>query len=157
MRLRRHRSGGILWDAFLILGVCAGAFMAWRSRDRWLNVFQGKTAAPVASPAVRLNRQSANAQSRVRAFLAASGVGEKHILKSFNQERREGNVSWLESTLEITRPKGFQVGPFLKSVLSFLSQNELALMRDDTDPGTWTLEFGDRSHVFQRLVIHDRS
>ena len=160
MRTRRQCSGGVLWDAFLILVLCAGAFLAWRNWDRWKGlipnisaVSKGKHTEPVS---VHLDRQSAVAQTRVRQFLADAGVGEKNILKSFNEERREGGVSWLESTLEISRPKGFQSGPFLKSVLVFLSQNDLALMQDATDQGTWTLAFGDRDHVFQRLVIRNR-
>lgn len=160
MRTRRQCSGGVLWDAFLILVLCAGAFLAWRNWDRWKGwipkiptVSKGKHTEPVA---VHLDRRSAVAQSRVRQFLADAGVGEKHILKSYNEERREGGVSWLESTLEISRPKGFQSGPFLKELLVFLSQSDLALMQDETIQGTWTLAFGDRDHVFQRLVIRDK-
>lgn len=160
MRSRRYRSGGVLWDAFLILALCVGAFLAWRNWDQWKGfvtqipgVSKAKHTEPVA---VHLDRRSAVAQSRVRQFLADAGVGEKHILKSYNEERREGGVSWLESTLEISRPKGFQSGPFLKSVLVFLSQNDLALMQDATDQGTWTLAFGDRTHIFQRLVIRGK-
>lgn len=165
MRRQRHRSGGILWDAFLIVFVCVAGFWAWRTRDRWikyLNQLPGvagwlNSGKRVKPPTVRLDRQSALAQTRTRQFLVQSGVGEKNIFKSFNEERREGDVSWIESTLEITRPKGFQGGPFLKKVIVFLSDNDLSLMRDETDRGTWTLEFGDRTHVFQRLVIRDRS
>lgn len=160
MRVRRQISGGVLWDAFLILVLCAGAFLAWRNWDRWKGfvtqipgVSKGKHTEPVA---VHLDRRSAVAQTRVRQFLADAGVGEKNILKSYNEERRDGGVSWLESTLEISRPKGFHSGPFLKSVLVFLSQNDLALMQDATDQGTWTLAFGDRTHIFQRLVIRNR-
>lgn len=158
--LRHHAGGGILWDAFLILVLCAGAFLAWRNWDRWKGfvtkiptVSRGK---PLDAVAVHLERRSAVAQSQVRQFLADAGVGEKNILKSVNEERREGGVSWLESSLEISRPKGFQSGAFLKRLLVFLSENDLALMQDETDEGTWTLAFGDRDHVFQRLVIRNR-
>jgi hypothetical protein len=77
-------------------------------------------------------------------------------LKSYNEERHAEGRSWLESTLEIARPAGFRSGPFLKQLLGFLSRSGLALMRDETEGGRWTLDVGDRDHVFQRLVIHDR-
>lgn len=161
----RHRSGGILWDAFLIVIVCAGGFWAWHTRERWKKFLTHTT--PIVQKwigsnkqekalAIRLDRKSATAQTRTRQFLVNAGVGENNLFKSYNEERREGGVSWIESTLEITRPPGFQGGVFLKKVLVFLSENDLALMRDETDQGTWTLEFGDRTHVFQRLVIRDR-
>lgn len=160
----RAVAGGVLWDAFLILVVCVGAFFAWRTRDRWggaLKKIPGLSGVSDRGNSgkrgnVHLDRRSALAQTRVREFLAHSGVDEKNIIKSFNEERHGGGVTWLESTMEMSRPKSFQSGPFLKNVLVFLSQNDLALMRDELEQGTWTLEFGDRDHVFQRLVIRDR-
>lgn len=162
MRRRRHRSGGILWDAFLIAIVCVGGFWAWRTRDRWIKHLNRvprvagwlKLGKPDKPPAIHLDRQSALAQTQTREFLVKAGVGEKDLLKCYNEERREGGIAWIESTLEISRPKSFQTGPFLKRVLAFLSDSNLSLMRDDTHRGTWILEFGDRTHVFQRLVIH---
>lgn len=164
MRRPRHRSGGILWDAFLIVIVCVGGFWAWHTRDQWTKFLphvpglasRFNSNASEKPPAIHLDRKSAAAQTQTRQFLVSAGVGEKNLFKNYNEERREGGVSWIESTLEITRPKGFQGGPFLKKVLVFLSENDLSLMKDETDQGTWTLEFGDRTHVFQRLVIRDR-
>lgn len=161
---RRNLFGGVLWDLFLIVVLCAGAFIAWRTRDRWVGLLkQVPTASRVSSEkktvqpkAVHLEKESALAQTRVRQFLADSGLTEKHIVKSFTEARNSNGVFWLESTMEISRPKSFQSGPFLKKVLLFLSQNDLALMRDQSDSGVWTLEFGDRAHVFQRLVIRNK-
>ncbi len=160
MRKRHHRSGGVLWDAFLILVLCVGAFLAWRHWDRWKGYVPKLSGASKEKQEERadvsLEKRSALAQTRVRQFLAEAGVGEKNILKSFNEARRAEGFSWLESTLEMSRPPRFQAGPFLKRLLVFLSQNDLVLMQDETDQETWTLAFGDRDHVFQRLVIRGR-
>jgi hypothetical protein len=163
MRRRRKSAGGILWDAFVILVLCVGAFFAWRNWDRWKGVLAKIPVSGVSTPpravepvGVRLDRQSALAQTRVRQFLADSGVSEKHILTSFNEQRSEAGVTWLEATMEIYRPKTFKSGAFLEGVLVFLSESGLSLMRDETGKGVWTLEFGDREHVFQRLVIRDK-
>ncbi|MBK8576416.1 MAG: hypothetical protein IPN90_12310 [Elusimicrobia bacterium] len=152
----------MLWDAFIIGVLCVGAFFAWRNWDRWKGVLARIPGTSTPSPSharpveVHLDRQSALAQNRVRQFLADSGVGDKHIVSCFNEQKKGGGATWLEATMEISRPKAFQSGAFLKSVLVFLAQSDLALMRDETKEGTWTLEFGDREHVFQRLVIRDK-
>jgi len=157
MRSRQRLSGGVLWDAFLILVLCGGAFVAWRTWDRWKGFVPKLSGVskekPVERAEVSLEKKSALAQTRVRQFLAEAGVSEKHILKSYNEARREGGFSWLESTLELSRPPRFQPGPFLKRLLVFLSKNDLVLMQDDAGPDAWTLALGDRDHVFQRLVI----
>lgn len=157
MRSRQRISGGVLWDAFLILVLCVGAFLAWRTWDRWKGYVPKLSGVSKEKHVDRVNvsleKKSALAQTRVRQFLAEAGVSEKNILKSYNEARRAGGFSWLESTLELSRPPRFQSGPFLKRLLVFLSKNDLVLMQDDAGPDAWTLALGDRDHVFQRLVI----
>lgn len=164
--LFRSRGGGFLFDAFLIVVVCSGALALWFTRDQWKGrlpkwppILKSLPGIPAVSipqkTTVDLSRESAVAHARFRVFLSQSGVGEEHILKNYNEERREGGVAWIESTIEMTRPATFRSGPFLERVVDFLPKSGLSLMRDETVRGLWTMEFGDRDHVFQRLVIHE--
>jgi hypothetical protein len=164
--LFRSRGGGFLFDAFLIVVVCVGALVLWLTRDQWIGrlpkwplILKSLPGMPTLSipqqTMVDLSRESAVAHARFRAFLSQSGVGEEHILKNYNEERREGGVAWIESTIEMTRPASFRSGPFLERVVRFLPKSGLSLMRDETVRGLWTMEFGDRDHVFQRLVIQE--
>jgi hypothetical protein len=164
--------GGILMDAFLILVLCVGGGVAWWTRDQWigrvssfkmpalkspafLSAFSSRSGVP-RPPTADLSRQSATAHARFRKFLGRAGVGDAHVLKNFNEERREGGVVWIESTIEMARPLSFQSGVFLERVVEFLSNSGLVLMRDETERGIWLMEFGDRDHVFQRVVIRDQ-
>ncbi|MBK8871395.1 MAG: hypothetical protein KBD85_03330 [Elusimicrobia bacterium] len=156
--MRRCQRGGVVWDVFLIVVVCGVGFIAWTTRDRWGGPVGEAVRRWVPSGAsvdvpmkADLKSVSALAQSRLREILADSGVKEKDITSSFNEERRDGGTVWLESTIELDRPKKFNEGFFLRRVLIDGAENGIALMKDYREKGAWTVEFGDRVRVYQRF------
>lgn len=156
--MRHRQRGGVLWDVFLIALVCGAGFIAWTTRDRWggpvRKTFQ-RWAPPESTaprvPAADLKSVSASAQSRLQDILAATGVKEKDIARSFTEERRDDGAVWLESTLELDRPRKFNEGSFLRRALIDGAENGIALMKDYREKGVWTVEFGDRVRVYQRF------
>lgn len=163
MKAARALRGGILLDMFLIAVLCAGGAALWVSRGRWVPALKsavGATgaAAPSTAPAGSTDRdlaaRAASTQSWVRGFLAEAGVADADVLKAFTAERREGDVVWVESTLEIRSRKGFSSGRFLARLAPRLHRERLAVLNDAPAEGRWLLELGEGRRVYQRLVFH---
>ncbi len=161
----RRQRGGVLWDIFLIVLVCAAGFAVWKTRGRWEKPLRETLGrwVPASAPAkgqttaVDLKSVSASAHTRLMDILANSGVKEKHVARTFTEERTQEGAVWLESTAEINRPKTFQEGSFLRLVLIDIAENKLALMKDEKENGAWTLEVGDRVRVYQRFRFRNPS
>jgi hypothetical protein len=165
-RLTTH--GGILLDLFLILVLLGGAaagWVAWK-KGSLAGLLKGAVSAvpsapaslspePAPEPDIDVSDRSARLQARVRELLTERGVGEKHVLRSYNAERQDQGIQWLEATLELRRPASFDVGAFLSALAPFLSESRLSLMEDRRAPDGRTLELGDRKRVYQRLIFRN--
>jgi hypothetical protein len=163
--------GGVLLDLFLIvlligiliIGLVVG-WVVWRQGGgvlkRWDRVVEALPAA-FRSRAVRgavavdldISGRSAWIQGRTRDLLSRRGVGEKFIVTTYNVERREGGVLWLEDTLVVRRPPGFDEKVFLRELVPLLAEKGLVVMDDLREGGTWTLSLGDRKRVYQHVVF----
>lgn len=159
--MRRGERGGILLDAFLIVALlCGGGYLyfSWK-RGRTAGVLEALLApapapAPVSSePDIDISEKSALLQADARDLLARHGVGEKHVLKSYNQQRLDDGVQWLEATLELRSPGGLRKADFLRDLAAVLEKDRAVLVADRNEPGRWILELGDRKRVYQRIVF----
>ncbi|HRY30053.1 MAG TPA: hypothetical protein P5079_08480, partial [Elusimicrobiota bacterium] len=100
-------------------------------------------------------KDSAWLQRTTRDLLAANGLQDGQVLKSFNQEREMDGIRWLEDTLEMDYPAGFNSARFLKQLGSVLPKKGYRLVRNDKTDKKWILELGaSEDVVFQKLVFH---
>lgn len=162
---RKAARGGVLLDLFIIACLLAGAAAAWMYWKRGglkalrLPAALAPTAAlspraeAPAEPDLDISDRSAWLQARVRDLLARHGVGEKHVLKTYNAQRLEGGIQWLEDTLELRRPPRFDEGRFLAALGAALAERRLVLIKDSREGGRWSLDLGDRKRVYQRIVF----
>ena len=161
--------GGVLLDLFLIVLICAlgiaGALAVWQgellrkllpSVGRFLPSLTAPAAAPASEPDIDVSDRAAGIQGRVRDLLTASGVDEKHVLGASTAERQEAGIRWLEGTLLVRRPRGFDDGKFLSALGPLLAERKLALMEDRREGTRRTMEIGDRKRVYQRLIFESR-
>jgi hypothetical protein len=106
MTRRPAARGGVLLDLFIIACLLAGGAAAWLYWKRGgrvpsLPALLAPTATlapksePRAEPDVDISDRSVWLQARVRELLAKYGVGEKHVVKTYNAERLEGGIQWL--------------------------------------------------------------
>lgn len=166
MNKQLSRKGGILLDLFLILVITGAGIVGWvmwrkGSVSRlWKDVAAVVPPVPVSlkpepagEPDVDISDRSAWLQGYVRELLAKKGVGEKHVLRTFNAERQENGIQWLEDTLELRKPAGFQVGGFLAAMAEPLAAHNLILMDDRVEGARHVLELGDKKRVYQRIVF----
>jgi hypothetical protein len=138
--------GGILFEAFMALTVVAlgaAAWFFWTSRP----------SAPIRKDAQAV---SAWLQSETRGAFVRHGVGDAHVLKTYNRARRQRGVEWVEGTLEVRAPADFHPGRFSKDLSSLLAQKDLVVLREEKTPGQWRLDLGADGRVFQRVIIHGR-
>ena len=168
----RHRfpAGGVLLDLFLIALITSAlivggvvAFLAWRSGAAapFLRRILSKVSSPSAAlvrerpsePDIDVSDRSAWIQARLRELLAGRGVAEKHVLETYNVQRQEGGIRWLEDTLVVRRPAVFDERGFLAALASLLAERKLSLMEDRRAETRWILALGDRKRVYQRLIV----
>jgi hypothetical protein len=158
--------GGFLLDLFLIVAILAAAAAGWvawrrgslrdllRTASAVLPAVPASPAAqPMAEPDIDVSDRSAWIQGRVRDLLSKSGVKEKHVLRTFNAQRQEGGIQWLEDTLEVRRPAVFDERQFLLRLAPLLAEKKLSLMEDRREGSRRELAVGDRKRVYQRLIL----
>ena len=132
MRRRGGAFGGVLLDLFiifiltgvLIIGLIAG-WLVWRKGGgvlrNWNRVtdmvpamLRGPRPEAPSSADLNISDRSAWIQGRTRDLLTRRGLGEKSIVKTYNVERREGGIVWLEDTLVVRRPPERRAGEALR-------------------------------------------
>ena len=160
------RRGGVLLDLFLIGAILAAGAAGWVTYKKrsWPGFLREAVSAVPSAPAtlgapapsepdIDVSDRSAWIQGRTRDLLATHGVGEKHVLKTYNVQRQDAGIQWLEDTLEVRRPARFDEGGFLRALGPVLAEKRLVLMDERHEGTRWTLSLGDRKRVYQRLVF----
>ncbi len=166
----RSSTGGVLLDLFLIalitaalIAGCVVAWLAWRngSSAPFLRRILSKISSPSAAlgreepsvPDIDVSDRAAWIQARVRDLLSSRGVAEKNVVETYNVQRQEKGIRWLEDTLVVRRPAAFEEKGFLSALGSLLAERKLSLMEDRRDGTRWVLALGDRKRVYQRLIV----
>jgi hypothetical protein len=158
----RDRRGGFLSEAllaFLLVALGAAAWLAVSGRGgmplgipgRW---FGGEKGPSSSTPSADPQKDSAWLHQQVRETLLRHGLGEAHVLKSYNRERRREGKKWVENVMEIKTHAGFDVSSFRRDVEKAIRDKKLAVVRESRERGRHVLEFGDSNRVFGRLVFH---
>jgi hypothetical protein len=140
-----------------VSGLAGTGIYLWRqgSLPKALSGLEKKGWRPTKSYEITrdIHDQSAWAQNQVRNLLAKYNLKESSVRRTYNQEREEDGVRWLEDSLDIAAPSNFDAPGFLKDLTAALWRSRLTLMSDRQEGKNWVIELGDRKRVFQRVVF----
>ncbi len=152
----RDRRGGILLRLLLTAALAAGGVFLWRAWNR------GRLTLPwVIPPAARvpppsLGEKSVWVQKEVRGLLARHGLKDPHVLKTYTREHREGGVRWLEDTLELRPPEGFDAAKFRRELGQTLKKEGVTVVGEYRQEGKWALELGFGRRVLERIHFYEQ-
>ncbi len=153
----RDRRGGILLRLLLTAALAAGGVFLWRAWNR------GRLALPRVVPSAArvppppsLGEKSVWVQKEVRDLLARHGLKEPHVLKTYTREHREGGVQWLEDTLELRLPAGFDAARFRRELGETLKKEGVTVVSEYKQEGKWALELGFGRRVLERIHFYEQ-
>jgi len=144
--MKNHPRGGFILQVLFLLAVIASAFVGWRWWNSRLRAEAGANQAKV----VPVQTDALWAQNAIRDLLASSGFSEVHIERSYNKEVNHRGVRWVEETLELKPPSGFNIRAFAKKAEQYLKKKKIGLLTQKDS----VLEFGSEDMIFERLIFH---